>query len=140
MKYFTFAEFERSETAQKRKIDNTIPNNIKPNIVALVDNVLDPLRTLWGKPLIVNSGYRCPALNKVLKGSSKTSQHMSGQAADIDAGTRADNKALFHLLINSKLSFDQLIFEEGDIDEGPDWLHISYKDVGRNRRQISYKV
>ena len=140
MKYFTFAEFERSETAQKRKIDNTIPDDIKPNIVALVDKVLDPLRTLWGKPLIVNSGYRCPTLNKVLKGSSKTSQHMSGQAADIDAGTRADNKALFHLLINSKLPLDQLIFEAGDIDEGPDWLHISYKSVGHNRRQISYKV
>ena len=140
MKYFTFAEFVRSETAQKRKIDNTIPDNIKPNIVALVDNVLDPLRALWGKPLIVNSGYRCPTLNKELKGSSKTSQHMSGQAADIDAGTRADNKALFHLLINSKLPFDQLIFEAGDIDEGPDWLHISYKSVGHNRRQISYKV
>lgn len=139
MKYFTFAEFERSETAQKRKIDNTIPDNIKPNIVALVDNVLDPLRTMWGKPLIVSSGYRCPALNKAV-GGSKTSQHMSGQAADIDAGTRADNKALFHVLINSKLPFDQLIFEKGDIDEGPDWLHISYKSVGRNRRQILYQV
>lgn len=139
MKYFTFAEFERSAIAQKRKIDNTIPDNIKPNIVALVDKVLDPLRTLWGKPLIVSSGYRCPTLNKAV-GGSKTSQHMSGQAADIKADTRADNKALFHLLINSNLPFDQLIFEAGDIDEGPDWLHISYKDVGRNRRQILYKV
>lgn len=139
MKYFTFAEFERSDTARRRKIDNTIPEDIKPNIVALVDNVLDPLRTMWGKPLIVTSGYRCPALNKAV-GGSKTSQHMSGQAADIDAGTRADNKALFNLLINSKLPFDQLIFEEGDIDEGPDWLHVSYKSVGRNRRQILYQV
>lgn len=139
MKYFTFAEFERSAIAQRRKIDNTIPENIKPNIVALVDKVLDPLRTLWGKPLIVNSGYRCPTLNKSV-GGAKTSQHMTGQAADIDAGTRADNKALFHLLLNSKLPFDQLIFEAGDIDEGPDWLHISYKSVGHNRRQISYKV
>lgn len=140
MKYFTFAEFERSDIARRRKIDNSIPDDIKPNIVALVDKVLDPLRTMWGAPLRVTSGYRCPALNNVLKGSSKTSQHMSGQAADIDAGTRMENKALFNLLIISKLPFDQLIFEEGNLDEGPDWIHVSYKTTGRNRRQIRYKV
>lgn len=51
-----------------------------------------------------------------------------------------ENKALFNLLIISKLPFDQLIFEEGNIDEGPDWIHVSYKTTGRNRRQILYKV
>lgn len=139
MKYFTFKEFERSATAERLKIDNTIPANAKGRIEKLVDAVLDPLREAWGKPLIVTSGYRCGRLNLAV-GGSRTSQHVKGEAADIDAGTREANMRLFHLLIKSKLPFDQLIFEKGDLDTGPDWIHVSHKSVGRNRRQVLYYV
>ncbi len=137
MKYFSYDEFRRSDTAERRKIDNSIPENAKENIKALVDNVLDPLRETCGKPLTVTSGYRCPALNKAVGGSS-TSQHMTGQAADISTGNIVDNAKLFHLIIDSKLPFDQLIFEKGDINVGPAWVHVSYRNDGKNRRQILY--
>lgn len=137
MKYFSYDEFRRSDTAERHKIDNSIPENAKGNIKALVDNVLDPLREAWGKPLTVTSGYRCPALNKAV-GGSRTSQHITGQAADIITGNIVDNARLFHLIIDSKLPFDQLIFEKGDINVGPAWVHVSYRSDGKNRRQILY--
>lgn len=137
MKYFSYKEFQRSATAERLKIDNRIPEAAQANITALVDNVLDPLRQAWGKPLTVTSGYRCPALNKAV-GGSRTSQHMTGQAADISTGNIVDNARLFHLIIDSKLPFDQLIFEKGDINIGPAWVHVSYRVDDKNRRQILY--
>lgn len=128
MRYFTFQEFERSDTATRYALDNRIPDKLKNNVAALVDNVLDPLREAWGRPLYVNSGYRSPTLNKAVGGKSK-SQHLTGQAADITTGNRADNRRLFQLAIDLGLPFDQLI-DESDFS----WLHISHGP--RNRRQI----
>ena len=68
MRYFTFQEFERSATAIRHGIDNTIPEQAKKNIAILVDNVLDPLRSWWGKPIIVTSGYRNTELNRLVGG------------------------------------------------------------------------
>lgn len=128
MRYFTFPEFERSETARKHGIDNSIPENLKGNIEALVNNILDPLREAWGKPIIVTSGYRCPALNKAVGGVA-TSQHQQGQAADITAGSPVDNARLFQLVQTLNLPFDQMIDESNF-----SWLHISYSP--RHRRQL----
>ena len=136
MKYFTFAEFERSRVAGERGIDNRIPDDVKPAIEALVNNILDPLREAWGRPIRVTSGYRSPALNRAVGGVA-TSQHVTGHAADITVGTRKENMALFRLIQGLKLPFDQLIFEKGDLDTGPDWVHVSY-DANRNRRKIRY--
>ncbi len=86
-------------------------------------------RTWWGKPITVNSGYRCPELNAAVKGS-KTSQHMSGQAADIDTGDRQQNKLLFEH-IRKNLPFDQLIDESNFA-----WVHVSYRADGNNRMQV----
>lgn len=107
MKYFTIEELCQSTTADRKGIDNRCSNEIAANLTALVDNVLDPLRIWYGKPITVNSGYRCPALNKAVGGAA-TSQHMSGQAADIDTGDRQQNKLLFEY-IRKSLPFDQLI-------------------------------
>lgn len=98
-------------------------------LTALVDNVLDPLRTWWGKPITVNSGYRCPELNAAVKGS-KTSQHMKGEAADIDTGDRQQNKLLFEY-IRKNLPYDQLIDESNFA-----WVHVSYRADGDNRMQV----
>lgn len=128
MKYFTIAELCKSTTADRLGIKNLCTKDNVVNLTALVDNVLDPLRTWYGKPLTVSSGYRCPALNKAVKGST-TSQHMSGQAADIDTGNREQNKLLFDY-IQKNLPFDQLIDESNFA-----WVHISYRADGKNRRQ-----
>ena len=129
MKYFTIAELCRSNTADRMGINNRCRQQHVTALTALVDNVLDPLRTWWGKPITVNSGYRCPERNAAGKGS-KTSQHMSGEAADIDTGDRQQNKLLFEY-IRKNLPYDQLIWEHGG-----DWVHVSYRADGKNRKQV----
>ena len=129
MKYFTIEELCQSTTADRKGIDNRCSNEIAANLTALVDNVLDPLRIWYGKPITVNSGYRCPALNKAVGGAA-TSQHMNGQAADIDAGDRQQNKLLFEY-IRKSLPFDQLIDESNFA-----WVHISYRSDRKNRNQV----
>nr|WP_302831791.1 D-Ala-D-Ala carboxypeptidase family metallohydrolase [uncultured Bacteroides sp.] len=129
MKYFTIEELCKSTTANRLKINNRCDSGVAVSLAALVENVLDPLREWYGKPISVNSGYRCPALNKAVGGSA-TSQHMSGQAADIDTGDRQQNKLLFEY-IRKNLPFDQLIDESNFA-----WVHVSYKADGKNRNQI----
>lgn len=129
MKYFSFQEFERSETATRYAIDNNMPETAKANVAVLVDRVLDPLREAWGRPIYVNSGYRCPELNKAV-GGSKTSHHMRGMAADISTGNYVDNAKLFQLIQTLKLPFTQLIDESNFA-----WVHVSL-DPANIKRQI----
>ena len=129
MKFFTIAELCKSKTADRLGIDNRCTQLEVMNLTALVDNVLDPLRTWYGKPIIVNSGFRCPPLNSAVKGAA-TSQHMTGRAADIDAGDRQQNKLLFDY-IQKNLPFDQLIDESNFA-----WVHVSYCDEHSNRKQV----
>lgn len=129
MKYFTIAELSRSETARSAGIDNTPPSGVVMSLTALVEKLLDPIREAWGRPIQVNSGYRCLKLNTAVKGAA-TSQHLRGEAADITAGSPALNKQLFDLITASGLDFDQLIDESNY-----KWIHISYR-AGRNREQI----
>lgn len=122
MKYFTIKELTKSDTAKKHGISNTPNSQSKQNLENLVNFVLDPLREAYGKPIIVTSGYRCNKLNQLI-GGSKTSQHCTGQAADIcsSTGTKEENEKLFNLILELKLPFDQLI-NEHDFD----WIHVSY--------------
>ena len=138
MKYFTIQELCKSDTATKRGIENKPGLIEEANLINLVNHILDPLREAYGKPIMVNSGYRSPALNKAVGGAS-SSQHMTGQAADITAGSRAKNYKLFNLIRDLDLPFDQLIFEKGNIKEGPDWVHVSFNPA-RDRRQILYLI
>ena len=112
MKYFTVSEFVRSEAADKKGIDNRLPKDLLPNVQALVNNVLDPLREAYGKPIIITSGYRCDALNKAV-GGVPTSELRLGMAADIvgTPNTKAENKRLFNLIQSLDLPFNQLIDE-----------------------------
>jgi hypothetical protein len=95
----------------------------------LVDNVLQPLRELYGKPITINSGFRSPMVNKHV-GGVPTSQHTKGEAVDITAGSPEENKILFDL-IRSNLRVDQCI-DEYDYK----WLHVSYKTQG-NRNEFA---
>lgn len=129
MKYFTISELTRSNTAILKKIDNSPSPAVEKCLTALIRNVLDPLRQAWGKPVQVNSGYRCTALNRAVGGAA-SSQHLKGEAADITTGSREGNKKLFDLAQELRLPFDQLIDEKGY-----QWLHISYREAG-NRNQV----
>jgi hypothetical protein len=128
VKYFTVEELCRSEVAARRKIDNTPSPDAVRVLTTLIENLLDPIREMWGGPLTVNSGYRCPELNHAVGGASR-SAHLRGEAADITAGSPDGNHRLFELIAASGLAFDQLIDERGYR-----WLHLSYRKTG-NRRQ-----
>ena len=129
-KYFSIAELTKSDTARNKKINNHPTEQIESNLNQLIDNILDPLREAYKQPIIVSSGYRCPELNKAVKGA-KSSQHVLGQAVDIHtkSNTKESNKELFDLIKQLKLPFDQLINEYNY-----SWVHVSYSP--RNRRQI----
>lgn len=115
MKYFTLEELTKTDTG----LEN-IPNMAQEkNLIALVDNVLDPLRYMFGDHIHINSGFRSPEVNHKVGGSS-TSDHLAGRAADI---TCSDNRKLFSLLYNN-FNYKQLLWEHGE--DAPDWIHVSY--------------
>lgn len=119
MKYFTIKELIKSSTAEAKGIDNTPTPEVERNLTALVENVLDGVREIYGKPITVNSGYRCPELNKAVGGSA-TSDHVKGFAADITGGSKEENERLFNI-IKHNFHFSQLIDEKNF-----SWVHVSY--------------
>ena len=133
MKYFTIEELCASDTAERKKIDNTPNADARLRMQRLIEQLLDPIRAAWGGPITVNSGYRCPELNRAVGGVA-TSQHLKGEAADITVGSAGDNKRLFDKIVElqkaGKIAFDQLIDESNY-----DWVHVSYRS-GKNRNQI----
>lgn len=139
MKYFTINELTRSVTAATKGINNAPGVAVKANLEALVDNVLDPLRSSWGHPIIVSSGYRCPELNKAI-GGAVNSQHIKGQAADITtlSDSRDDNMRLLRLLLRSGIEFDQVIAEDIDAQGRPNWIHVSFNRAGNRRKLTTY--
>lgn len=127
-KDFSYREFERSEVADAKHICNVITSfEVRDSIQALTENVLQPLRDAWGKPLKVNSGYRCKALNAAV-GGVPTSQHVKGEAADMAAG---DPVKLARLAVKLGLPFDQMILY-------PSFVHFSHRLNGEQRGQICY--
>jgi hypothetical protein len=122
--HFTLREFIISQTAERKGIDNSIPNDkIMKNIKSLVENVLEPLRRFTRSPIIITSGYRSPELNKAIGGSPKS------------------NRELYKSFIDAWQSgiirgFDQLIWEFGT-DYEPAWIHVSYKrEFNKNRFEL----
>jgi zinc D-Ala-D-Ala carboxypeptidase len=133
-KNLALAEVIRSETAKRKGISNMpTPQHIE-NFKKLAENVFQPIREHFGVPIYISSGYRSKALNTAV-GGSLSSQHCSGEAIDIDMdGTSITNKQIFDF-IKENLNFDQMIWEFGT-DTNPDWVHVSYKSTGKQRKQI----
>lgn len=129
---FTLQEFTKSQTALRQGIDNTPGPEHLANATELFRNVVQKVRDKFGVT-VINSGYRGPALNEAVGGSSK-SQHCKGEAVDIECpGTPNYDVAKF---IEDTLDFDQLILEfytPGIPDSG--WVHVSYKSEG-NRKSV----
>ena len=130
--HFTLHELLASQTATRKNITEQFdpPEEIIDNLTFLCENLLEKLRVLNGStPLILSSGYRCPRLNTAI-GGVKNSQHMKGQAADVDFGSKQANKVFFDRIRKSNLVFDQLLNEFGF-----SWVHISITKDG-NRQQV----
>lgn len=137
MKYFTMSEMIRSKSAIEKRIWNGASKSQELAIEALVSNVLDPLREKIGKPITVSSGFRSEAVNKQTPGSSKSSQHMKGEAADIVVA--GGPNAIFELgkAVVELGRFDQVIFEHvGKNDLLPQWIHVSWNSSGKQRGEI----
>jgi hypothetical protein len=125
--HISYDEATLSPTAMRLKIDNT-PNEAQYTAMIMVANqCFEPLRKWYGKPIKINSFFRCDKLNKAVKGA-KNSQHVSGHAIDLTAGSREENKKLFDWA-KDNLEYDQLI-NEYDFS----WVHISYVP-NNNRKQ-----
>ena len=134
--HLSLAEVTRSESAKRRGISNMpTPVHIE-NFKLLAENIFEPIRKHFGKPIHISSGYRSDALNKAI-GGSKTSQHCAGEAIDIDMDGSTGgvtNKMVFDY-IKDNLNFDQLIWEFGTTSN-PDWVHVSYESTGKQRKQV----
>jgi hypothetical protein len=126
---FKLSEFTASPTARERGINNEIPADLIPNVQALVDNVVQPLRTSLGRAGRVTSGFRSDALNRAVGGAA-TSQHRTGEAVDI----RFDGITTFEAAsraVELNSPFDQMILY-------PNFLHLSHTKSRKNRGQVLY--
>ena len=127
---FSLAELTKSQTAERCGFDNNPDKEHIDSLQKLCDNILQPVRDYFQKPVMISSGYRSPQVSMQI-GSSTRSQHCKGQAADIEiAGV--SNKELADF-INDNLNFDQVILEFHNPDEiNSGWVHVSYVE-GKNR-------
>jgi len=129
---FSLIELTKSQTAERKSINNTPSTEHQDNLKSLCEMILQPVRDHFNRVVSVSSGYRSPALCEAI-GSKTTSQHAKGQAADFEI-YGLSNKELADW-INETLNYDQLILEywkEEDPNSG--WVHCSYKSEG-NRKQ-----
>lgn len=130
-KDFSYREFEDSSTASRKGICNVITSfDVRDAVKELTERVLQPLRDIVRRPLRINSGYRCPELNRAV-GGVPTSQHVKGEAADIAA---ADP----FLLAKVVRSTPEIWNEVDQMILYPDFVHLSHRRGGPQRRQLLY--
>ena len=125
----SLAEVTKSNTAIKNNIPNNPTKQHLQNLIVLAENVFQPIREHFNKPIYISSGYRSKELNKLIGGASR-SQHSKGEAIDIDNDFRnsVTNKEIFDY-IKDNLEFDQLINEQDY-----SWIHVSFrKEMNRNK-------
>ena len=129
---FSLQEYTKSQTATRQGLDNTPNEGHMTSATALFENVVQKVRDNFGVT-VINSGYRGPALNTAVGGSSN-SQHCKGEAVDIECPGKGNYDVA--KWIEDNLDFDQLILEfytPGIPDSG--WVHVSYKTEG-NRKSV----
>lgn len=129
--HFTLDELCKSETAERAGIDNAPTPEATKNLCDLMTEVLEPARCKLGVPIRVTSGYRCPRLNRLV-GGVNTSQHMRGQAADLQCSKESDLRRLFNIL--AQMDIDQLLYERNS--KGSVWVHVSFDAHGVNRQFV----
>jgi len=134
-KNLSLSEVLVSQTAKRLGLSNEPTKEHLESLKSIAFNIFQPIRDHFKTPIYVSSGYRSFELNKAIKGS-KTSQHMKGEALDLDADVYGviDNADIFYY-IKENLIFDQLIWEFGD-DKNPNWVHVSFSKEGKNRLKV----
>ena len=135
---FKMSELTHSNTAVAKKLSNKPSAAHEKNLIEAAINLFQPVRDILGQPMIINSGYRSPAVNKAVGGSA-TSAHSLGLAIDFVCPKFGDSVAIAKLLVEKlytqKIGFDQLILEFPGTPGS--WIHIGYKNGnGDQRRQI----
>jgi hypothetical protein len=123
--YYTLAALSASETAIARGIDNTPPAEVIENLRVLARG-LDRVRRLLGQRLVINSGYRCPELNRAVGGASR-SQHTEGFACDFECPAFGPPARVALAIAASTIAFDTLILE---LER---WVHLSFTPAPRRR-------
>ncbi|MFQ6571714.1 D-Ala-D-Ala carboxypeptidase family metallohydrolase [Pseudomonas sp. UM16] len=128
--HFTLAEMTVSESAVRLGIDNTPDAETLGNLRRLCV-LLEQVRRLIDQPIVVSSGYRCPALNRAIGGSSR-SAHMQGLAADVNVPGLTP-KAFARRVADSPLMFDQLILEYDQ------WVHLGLSSLPERRQLLTIR-
>jgi len=138
-KHIAYAEAIHSNTAKRKCIDNTPSPTHVETMKETAEKIFEPLRRFANGPIKINSMFRSAALNEAI-GGAKSSQHMKGQAMDLDDVYGYKTNAEMYHWIKENLNFDQLIWEFGT-DTNPNWIHVSYvsEDENRNRCLKAYK-
>ena len=133
--HISYKEATYSSTALRRGLDNTPNDEQLKCMEEVAENVFEPLRKWVGGPIKINSFFRGKPVNTAI-GGSKSSQHMKGQAMDIDDTFKHKTNAEMYYYVKENLDFDQMIWEFGD-DENPNWVHISYVSHRPNRKRLT---
>jgi len=118
--HFTLEELTHSEVAERKNLDNT-PNALEVSNLVRLAALLEEVRSLLNKPILLNSGFRSKAVNDSV-GSKDTSKHRIGCAADIRVPGMTP-KQVVAAVIASDIGYDQIIEEFGS------WTHISVPDT-----------
>ena len=134
-KHVSWKEGVYSRTADRRGLDNIPGNDEILEMINIAEDIFEPLREWVGGPIKINSFFRGEPVNTAI-GGSKRSQHMKGQAMDIDDTFGHKTNAEMYHYIKDNLDFDQLIWEFGD-DENPNWIHVSYVTNRPNRKKLT---
>jgi zinc D-Ala-D-Ala carboxypeptidase len=131
--HFKLSEMIRSESAARNGIDNYPKEQaVIENLKALCENVLEPIREEFGKPITPTSGYLCKELNDLI-GGTENSQHIRGEAVDFVVPDISKKIVLKY--IRQNLTYDQAIDELWN-SSSKGWIHVSYKRVGTNRKEL----
>ena len=131
---FSLIELTKSQTAERKGIDNTPSPTHQDNLKSLCEMILQPVRDHFNRVVSVSSGYRSPELCTAI-GSKITSQHAKGQAADFEI-YGLSNKELSDW-VNENLDYDQLILEywkKEDPNSG--WVHCSFNLEGNRKHYL----
>ena len=137
--HISYKEATFSQTALRLDLDNNPNEEQLECMKEIAEAVFEPLRKWVGGPVKINSFFRGEPVNSAI-GGSKRSQHMKGQAMDLDDTYGHKTNAEMYHFIKDNLDFDQLIWEFGD-DENPNWVHVSFVTGRPNRKTltIAYK-
>ena len=134
-KHISYHEGTYSRTAERRDLDNTPNKEQLKCMKEVAENLFEPLRKWVGGPIKINSFFRGEPVNTAIGGSTR-SQHMKGQAIDIDDTFAHKTNAEMYHYIKDNLDFDQMIWEFGT-DKNPNWIHISWVSHRPNRKKLT---